>query len=185
MAKASTRARGYGAAHQAERRRLEPIVALGLTDCWRCGERIEIGAPWDLGHDDQDRSKYRGPEHRRCNRATKGRQPNGLPSLRTGSGGRGAERPCEVCALAYRPSYSGQRTCGRACGVELRRRNKPSRSIPPKPAPQCLDCAHPIKQGKRCKNCSTERHRQHMRNLYRESVGIPLDAPPYTRIKAA
>lgn len=31
-------------------------------------------------------------------------------------------RPCEVCTLEYRPTYREQRTCGRSCGVELRRR---------------------------------------------------------------
>jgi hypothetical protein len=42
------------------------------VDCARCGERIEPGEPWDLGHDDVDRSRYTGPEHRRCNRSTRG-----------------------------------------------------------------------------------------------------------------
>jgi hypothetical protein len=28
------------------------------------------GQDWDLGHDDYDRSRYTGPEHRRCNRQT-------------------------------------------------------------------------------------------------------------------
>jgi len=32
--------------------------------CWRCGELIRPGQPWHLGHDDYDRTKYRGPEHR-------------------------------------------------------------------------------------------------------------------------
>jgi hypothetical protein len=46
------------------------MVAAGLVDCWRCGERILPGAKWDLGHDDLDRSITRGPEHRLCNRRT-------------------------------------------------------------------------------------------------------------------
>jgi hypothetical protein len=74
-----TAARGYGAKHQAERKRWTPRVKAGLVNCWRCGRPILPGQPWDLGHDDHDRSVYRGPEHRgrECpkggNRATKGR----------------------------------------------------------------------------------------------------------------
>lgn len=64
----STAARGYGWAHETERRRWAPKVDAGLVDCWRCGQPIEPGRPWDLGHDDDDRTKYRGPEHRTCNR---------------------------------------------------------------------------------------------------------------------
>ena len=65
----SMRERGYGVGHRQRRRVLAPIVAKGLVDCARCGEPIEPGEPWDLGHDDFDRSRYLGPEHRRCNRA--------------------------------------------------------------------------------------------------------------------
>jgi hypothetical protein len=61
---------GYGRAHQTLRRALTPAVAAGLARCVRCGELIEAGAPWDLGHDDLDRSITRCPEHRRCNRST-------------------------------------------------------------------------------------------------------------------
>jgi hypothetical protein len=41
----------------------------------RCGELIAPGAPWDLGHDDHDRSQYIGPEHRSCSRASCQRRP--------------------------------------------------------------------------------------------------------------
>jgi hypothetical protein len=66
----STVARGYGAKHKRLRKSWSPKVRAGVVNCARCGERIEPGEPWDLGHDDFDRSVYNGPEHRRCNRGT-------------------------------------------------------------------------------------------------------------------
>jgi hypothetical protein len=60
---------GYGFRHKALRRRWKPKVEAGLVDCARCGEQIEPGTPWDLGHRDDDRRFYSGPEHRACNRA--------------------------------------------------------------------------------------------------------------------
>jgi hypothetical protein len=71
----STTARGYGSRHQAERRKWAAVVARGEAYCWRCGTWLDPGQPFDLGHDDQDRSIYRGPECRPCNRATAGRKP--------------------------------------------------------------------------------------------------------------
>jgi hypothetical protein len=68
-ARRSTTSRGYGAAHQRKREEWEPLVDAGLVECWRCEELIDPGEPWDLGHDDDDRSLYRGPEHRTCNRS--------------------------------------------------------------------------------------------------------------------
>ncbi|HEV2778835.1 MAG TPA: hypothetical protein VGX25_05485 [Actinophytocola sp.] len=71
-----TTARGYGWSHQQERERWRPEVEAGRVDCWRCAERIHTWQPWDLGHDDDDPTKrtYKGPEHRRCNRAAGARK---------------------------------------------------------------------------------------------------------------
>lgn len=69
--------RGYDHAHRKERQRWEPMVARGLVDCWRCGERIipdpsQVGGGWDLGHN-ADRTAWLGPEHaRQCNRSAAG-----------------------------------------------------------------------------------------------------------------
>jgi hypothetical protein len=71
---ASTTVRGYGAVHQALRKRWASRVVRGEVRCARCGRLIVPGTPWDLGHDDYDRSRYTGPEHRACNRATSGRR---------------------------------------------------------------------------------------------------------------
>lgn len=65
---------GYGYEHKKLRARLAREVAAGISVCWRCGLPIHPNEPWDLGHDDVDRSIYRGPEHRACNRATAGRK---------------------------------------------------------------------------------------------------------------
>lgn len=66
--------RGYGRDYQAERKRWAPIVATGTVTCWRCGQLITATEPWDQGHDDNDRTVIRGPEHAyRCNRAAAGR----------------------------------------------------------------------------------------------------------------
>lgn len=63
--------RSYGRAHQKMRRELDIRVQAGEFDCWRCGEAIQPGTPWDLGHDDLDLEQYRGPEHQRCPRRSR------------------------------------------------------------------------------------------------------------------
>lgn len=68
-----TAERGYDGRHQRERERWRPKVEAGLIDCARCNEWIRPGTPWDLGHDDHDRSRYTGPEHMSCNRKAGGR----------------------------------------------------------------------------------------------------------------
>jgi hypothetical protein len=58
--------RGYGWNHQKARARIARVVNAGGALCARCHRPILPGEPWDLGH----HSRYAGPEHRRCNRAT-------------------------------------------------------------------------------------------------------------------
>jgi hypothetical protein len=70
---ASTTKRGYGHRHRERRKQVAISVEAGLASCARCGLAIEPGEPWDLGHDDFNRSRYTGPERRACNRATAGR----------------------------------------------------------------------------------------------------------------
>jgi hypothetical protein len=70
----NTTARGYGHEHQKWhqklRKQVAALIAAGGAVCWRCGRGILPGMKWDLGHDDNDRSIYRGPEHARCNRSS-------------------------------------------------------------------------------------------------------------------
>lgn len=42
----------YGPVHQAARLAWAPRVEAGTVACWRCGELIVPGTPWDLGHVD-------------------------------------------------------------------------------------------------------------------------------------
>jgi hypothetical protein len=73
----SANARGYGVLHRRLRKAWELRFAAGeIIVCARegCGRVIDRGEPWDLGHDDVDRSHWTGPEHRACNRATAGRR---------------------------------------------------------------------------------------------------------------
>lgn len=65
----TTTSQGYGAQHQQLRQAWAPKVAAGAVPCARCGELIEAGTPWDLGHrDGSGKREYAGPEHRACNR---------------------------------------------------------------------------------------------------------------------
>lgn len=82
----TTRERGYGTAHKNLRKSYEKLVASGEALCWRCLEnglpedqaRIDPTDDWDLGHDDHDRTKYRGPEHVACNRGAPSRAKAGV-----------------------------------------------------------------------------------------------------------
>ena len=85
----------YNQSHCAKRRALAPGAEAGLYNCARCGERIEPGQAWDLGHVDGDGLRYAGPEHRHSrdcpeggNRATAAIGSSARCGLRRGVGGR-------------------------------------------------------------------------------------------------
>jgi hypothetical protein len=79
--------RGYDSPHKRRRAAEDRRVRAGGVRCARGADckRAELvdevmvggfilpGEDWDLGHDDRDRSRYVGPEHSACNRATTGR----------------------------------------------------------------------------------------------------------------
>ena len=69
---ADTTARGYGAVHQAERVKWEPVVKAGNAKCSRCKQPIKADEAFDLDHND-DRTGYLGPAHVKCNRSVGGR----------------------------------------------------------------------------------------------------------------
>jgi hypothetical protein len=62
----TTTARGYGSRHKGLRKWWARRIDGGTVICWRCHRRITRDDPWHLGHDDNDRARYRGPEHERC-----------------------------------------------------------------------------------------------------------------------
>lgn len=81
----SAAARGYGRRHRELRKQWEPNVNAGRVECSaphcmaeaRPGgtRRIAPGAAWDLGHDETDRTRYKGPQHAECNRGQSRRSP--------------------------------------------------------------------------------------------------------------
>lgn len=64
----------YGTAHRRLRAAVKLVVDRGEAYCARCGGWINPLEGFDLDHRDEDRTKYLGPSHVRCNRATAGRR---------------------------------------------------------------------------------------------------------------
>jgi len=67
--------RGYGVRRKNLRKKLQRVVEAGEAICARCGLPIQPWDPFDLDHDDHDRSRYLGASHVRCNRSTAHRRP--------------------------------------------------------------------------------------------------------------
>jgi hypothetical protein len=83
---------------------------------------------------------------------------------------------CEVCQSLYKPTYSKQRTCGRACGEKLKNRIPVEKVLSSKVFfKHCIICeslfASKLKQGKTCKdqNCKDELVRINGREQYRKN----------------
>lgn len=67
VARGTRQQRGYDAGHDALRKAWQQRMDTGETvHCWRCTRLIDR-TDWHLGHDDDDRSQYRGPECPTCN----------------------------------------------------------------------------------------------------------------------
>lgn len=65
-ARGTRQARGYDAHHDQLRAAWQQRIDYGeLVTCWRCGTQV-TGRRWHLGHDDTDRTIYRGPECEPC-----------------------------------------------------------------------------------------------------------------------
>ena len=66
--------RGYDYPHLRLRATYQARMDRGeVFHCWRCGKTIDPTS-WHLGHDDHDRTLYRGPECVPCNTATSSRR---------------------------------------------------------------------------------------------------------------
>lgn len=115
----STTERGYGRAHQARREELLP-AAIGKP-CGFCGYEMRIGQALDLDHSDPEARKRGEPGdrivHAECNRAQR--------AFRGEFGLSRSTRFCEICGALFASRTRETRTCSRACGVELKRRNSP------------------------------------------------------------
>lgn len=53
--------------HRAAVAAVKALVATGTAHCWRCKRYLPPGSPVHAGHDDHDRTIYRGPECPPCN----------------------------------------------------------------------------------------------------------------------
>ena len=64
--------------HRQGRKAGQRLIDSGQAHCWRCGAHLPPGGPWHLGHDDNDRTVYRGPECPPCNLSAAARKGNAI-----------------------------------------------------------------------------------------------------------
>lgn len=166
----SSAERGYGPEHRKRRKRWAKRVEAGGVRCWRCDHPINPDDQWDLGHDDRDRTIWRGPECIPCNRGTAANRRRRILGTRV----------CDHCGLTYSARYEEQRYCSRPCRLSQRRRLKVKASKVY--FPTCWCGAQFTAKAWTTKNCPDHRDMTTiMRIRYRQQAGIPLNAPLYSR----
>lgn len=157
----STTERGYGAKHAAIRKqriashRPGDPCAMGGEPLWQPVEQL------DVPHDHVNGGYLPGLACRAHNRAEGAIRNNAIRGFTLASyGPKGpyvickdcgqnytrAARACMVCGAHYHPSYADQRTCGRKCGVELRRQiygHAAGAGRPRQPRSPCAVCGQP------------------------------------------
>jgi hypothetical protein len=156
----TTSQRGLGADHQADKKRLKALHRDGDL-CWRCGQPMYKSQELDRDHMvDRVLGGASGPAvlaHAACNRsagAKLGNQLRRIQGRQVPIAGRDtlctacgkvysrAPRSCEICGAHYHPNHGGQRSCSRACGIELRKRiygpsgSRPASPRAPRPKPK-------------------------------------------------
>jgi hypothetical protein len=75
-AEQARRAQYASAEHRAQVKAVKAQVAAGTAYCWRCGRYLPPGSKAHAGHDDNDRSVYRGAECPPCNLKNAARKGN-------------------------------------------------------------------------------------------------------------
>ena len=88
--KGSSARRGYGYAHQQARKVWAAKVEAGSVSCARCAGPISPGSEWHLDHDDEDRTRYVGASHAKCNTSAGGQHSG---RVRTGQDTGGLPEP--------------------------------------------------------------------------------------------
>jgi hypothetical protein len=132
----TTTERGYGGDHAKLRKQRLAVYQPGQP-CTIGGEPLNLPPSMlDLAHDHVNGGYLPGLSCRYHNRqegAQRGNHGRGFVPAAMGSDVRcktcgrpyrWAARSCEMCGAHYHPSYGEQRTCGRACGRDLQRRNR-------------------------------------------------------------
>jgi hypothetical protein len=144
----TTTERGYGGSHVAERKRRVASFQPG-DPCAECGQPMEAPAELlDVPHDHVNGGYKPGLAHASCNRADGASRSNQTqPRMILAVGGdvicatcskpyHYAARSCEICGAHYHPNHGRQRSCSRACGAAVYRRDRiASGWIPPELRP--------------------------------------------------